>query len=102
MPIVVATLRTRPDTVEEVIDVYRRLIPRVHDEVGCELFSLHRGEGVVTLIERWTTASDLQAHSVSPVFQEISSALRGLLASRPEIQVLESIPAGTTTQGIVG
>ncbi|WP_135000212.1 antibiotic biosynthesis monooxygenase [Rhodococcus erythropolis] len=52
MLIVIARLEPQPDRRDELIEVYTDLIPEIHEENGCELFSLHANRREVVIVER--------------------------------------------------
>lgn len=102
MPVVVCTLHPHPDRINELLDIYADLVPKVHDEEGCELFSLHSNKDKVVIIERWDSPEALQAHAKSPVMKEINTRLTAdpdLLQARTQIEVLAPVPLGTESQG---
>lgn len=75
-------------------------IPAVHEEEGCELYSIQSAEdGRIIMIEKWTTVSLLDEHSAGPAVAALDARIDGLTASKPVVQRLTAIPAGTAEQG---
>lgn len=100
--VIVATLFPKPEFRDDVIATLETVIGRVHTEdSGCELYSLHEGPDRLVMIEKWADPKDLQAHSVSPAFKSLTSALDGKMAAEMDVQVLQPHPAGTVGQGAV-
>ena len=67
MPIVVvATMTAKPESVDAVRDACKKAIEAVHQEPGCELYSLHEADGTFIFVEQWADADALTAHSNAP------------------------------------
>ena len=67
MPVVVvATLTAKPESVDTVRDACKKAIAAVHDEPGCELYSLHEADGTFVFVEQWADADALKTHSTAP------------------------------------
>jgi quinol monooxygenase YgiN len=99
--VVVATLYPLEEHAEEVCETLKEVISRVHSEdEGCELYALHRSEGRLVMIEKWTSSEALAAHSKSDASRELSQKLAGKLSSKgADIQVLEPLSAGDPQLG---
>ena len=94
MPVVVvATLIPRPGRLQEVIDGFEAVNPLVHDEPGCELYAAHTDGERVVMVERWTTAADLDAHGSGPAIAELGR-LHGDAVESVEVLRLENLPFG--------
>ena len=96
---IVATITPKPDKFDEVAEVLTRLIPEVHNEDGCELYSLHKGTDRFVFIEKWRDLAALGVHGGAPSIKALNEGLRGLVAKAPDIQVLEALPAGDPAKG---
>jgi len=86
----------KPGQTQAVLDVLTELVPIVHDEAGCELYSLHVHEnGDIYFIEKWASLELSQEHgrssSILPTLAERASPL---LEGIPEIIALTPVPAG--------
>ena len=99
--VVVATFQPAPGKIDDVIEVLTSVIPDVHEEDGCELYALHRGDDTLVFIEKWASPEALSAHSGGTATAGVGPRMKGLLAGRPQITVLEAVPAGTAEQGVL-
>jgi quinol monooxygenase YgiN len=79
----------------------KELIPAVHEEDGCELYALHRGQDRLIFVEKWRDADALRAHGTGPNTKALGEKLSGLVAGTPEIQVVEAIPTGSSGKGAI-
>lgn len=100
MPVVVvATFTVKPESVDTVREACKRAIATVHQEPGCDLYSLHEGENVFVFVEQWADADALKTHSTAPgvtgLFGEIGEHLDGA----PDIKMLQAVPAGDPAKG---
>ncbi|MBL7500903.1 antibiotic biosynthesis monooxygenase [Frankia sp. CNm7] len=99
MPVIVATVAPKPEHVDEVRRVLLGVIPEVHQEPGCKLYSLHEGGGKFFFIEEWADDAALAAHSGAPALAAMVKDLDGLLEGGFEVHVLTPLPAGSPDQG---
>lgn len=99
MPVIVATITPKPDQLDAVEEVLKRLIPDVHAEDGCELYALHRTKDRFVFVEKWRDMQALAAHGGGPSIKALNEGLKGLVAGAPDVQVLEAVPAGDTAKG---
>ncbi|MCG5433840.1 antibiotic biosynthesis monooxygenase [Mycobacterium sp. MYCO198283] len=101
MPVVVvATLTVKPEAVDTVREVLTRTVPEVHDEPGCELYSLHEAEGgIFVFVEQWADGQALQTHSSAPAIGTMFSEIGDHLAGPPDIKVLQPVVAGDPAKG---
>ena len=98
--VVVATIVPQAEHRKDVRKALTHAIDRVHDEdEGCLLYALHESPEAFVMIEKWSSAETLKAHSQSPAYQELGGALGSRLAGAPEVKFLTAIPAGTDRQG---
>jgi quinol monooxygenase YgiN len=96
---VIATIRTAPGRREDVLTVFRGLIPKVLAEAGCIEYgtavdlenAVDRQPAVrpdvVTVVEKWEDPAALRAHLAAPHMVEFRTAVKDLLAG-VEIRVL--------------
>ncbi|MGH9115632.1 MAG: putative quinol monooxygenase [Acidimicrobiales bacterium] len=101
MPVIVATLTPKPDQLDAVEKVLTGIIPAVHEEDGCELYSLHRGKDRLVFVEKWRDMAALGAHRSGENIRALNEGLKGLLAGPPDVQVLEAVSAGDLSKGAV-
>lgn len=100
--IVTAVFHPRDGAKNELIAALREGIPGVHAERGCELYAIHDAEdGTITMLEKWTSREDLDAHSAGSAVARLQSLTKDHLASPVVVTLMTPIPAGTTEQGIL-
>jgi len=74
MPVVVvATMTVKPESVDAVRDILTRAVEEVHDEPGCQLYSLHQSDETFVFVEQWADAEALKAHSTAPAVTKVKS-----------------------------
>ncbi|MFE0380201.1 putative quinol monooxygenase [Streptomyces inhibens] len=99
MPVVVATIKTKPGRREDVLAAFRRHAPAVHAEPGCLLYAVHASEDRVTVVENWVDHACLDAHSAGPALEALGAEIAEALASPVDVAVLEPVPAGEPGKG---
>ena len=77
---VVATITAHEGQLDTLLAALREAVPAVREEPGCEAYVLHqdpaRPERLV-MIERWSSAQDLERHAQAPAFVKLAAQLRG-------------------------
>jgi quinol monooxygenase YgiN len=102
MPVVVvATLTVKPESVDTVRDILTKSVEEVHDEPGCQLYSLHQSGETFVFVEQWADEDALKTHSTAPAVGKMFAAAGEHLAGAPDIKMLQPVPAGTLEQGIL-
>lgn len=100
MPVVViASFTVKPESLETVEAACAEAVADVHNEPGCQLYSLHRAGNTLVFIEQWADADALAAHSRAPAVATMFAAIGDHLDGAPQIQMLEPIPAGDPAKG---
>ena len=100
MPVVVvATMTVKPESVDAVRDILTRAVEEVHDEPGCQLYSLHHSGETFVFIEQWADEEALKAHSTAPAIGKMFSAAGEHLDGAPDIKMLQTISAGDPAKG---
>ncbi len=100
MPVVVvATMTVKPESVDTVRDILTRAVEEVHDEPGCQLYSLHQTGDTFVFVEQWADADALTAHSTAPAVTKMFTAAGEHLAGAPDIKMLQPVPAGDPDKG---
>lgn len=99
--VVVATLTPRPDAIDAVREALQAAVPKVHEEPGCELYSLHEADGSFVMVEKWADADAMKAHGTAEPLATLGAALAGKLAAAPDIRRLTPLPAGDAGKGAV-
>ncbi|KLO30072.1 antibiotic biosynthesis monooxygenase [Mycolicibacter heraklionensis] len=100
MPVVVvATFAVKPESVEAVREICTKAVAEVHDEPGCQLYSLHEADGAFVFVEQWADADALKAHSTAPAIGTLFGSLSEHLVGAPDIKMLAPVPAGDPAKG---
>ena len=100
MPVViVAAFTAKPESVDAVRAACAEAVEAVHDEPGCQLYSLHQTGETFVFIEQWADGDALAAHGAAPALAALLAGLGGHLAGAPDIKMLEPIPAGDPAKG---
>ena len=97
---VIATIELHPGKRDEFLNAFRALIPSVHAEKGCieygpaidlatdiEAQNPIRND-VVTVIEKWESLENLEAHLIAPHMMQYRKQVKDLVVNS-EIFVLE-------------
>lgn len=100
--VVTAVFYPLPGRKQELADAMQRGITAVHGEQGCELYAIHDAEdGTITMIEKWTTVEDLDAHGSGSVVEILRADVKDLVAKPATVTRMTPIPAGTEAQGLL-
>ncbi|ORV07817.1 putative quinol monooxygenase [Mycobacterium celatum] len=100
MPVVVvATLTVKPESVDTVREILTRAVKDVHDEPGCQLYSLHESGETFVFVEQWADADALKAHSTAPAMAAMFKDAGEHLAGAPDIKMLQPVVAGDPAKG---
>jgi quinol monooxygenase YgiN len=97
--VVVATMTAKPESVDAVREACKQALEAVHQEPGCELYSVHEADGTFVFVEQWADADALKAHSSAPGVTTLFGTVGDLLAAPPDIKLLKSIAAGDPAKG---
>ncbi|MFV8052640.1 putative quinol monooxygenase [Mycobacterium sp. 48b] len=100
MPVVVvATMKAKPESVDAVREACTNAVGAVHDEPGCQLYSLHEADGTFVFVEQWADADALKAHSTAPAIGTLFGSIGELLDGAPDIKMLQPVVAGDPAKG---
>lgn len=91
---VVAKLTIQEGKADETIGMLKAMMEKVATEEGTLLYSLNRkpsDPNTLVIVERYKDKDALGAHSATPHFKEFSAKLATVLASRPEISVMDEL-----------
>jgi quinol monooxygenase YgiN len=100
MPVVVvATMTVKPESVDTVRGILTRAVEEVHDEPGCQLYSLHESGDTFVFVEQWADADALKAHSTAPAITTMFKDAGEHLAGAPNIKMLTPVVAGDPAKG---
>jgi quinol monooxygenase YgiN len=95
MPItVVATMTAKPESVDAVRAACTHALEAVHQEPGCDLYSLHEANGTFVFVEQWADEDALKAHSTAPAVGALFGTIGPLLDGAPDIKMLTQVVAG--------
>jgi quinol monooxygenase YgiN len=99
--VVVASIIPKAGQEDAVRNALLAAVPKVHAEPGCELYSLHEGDGRFWFVEKWESPEALTVHSRGEALAELGGALRGLTEGGSEVHRLTALPAGDPGKGAV-
>lgn len=100
MPVtVIATLTAKPESVDAVRDACTQAIEAVHNEPGCDLYSLHEADGTFVFVEQWADSDALQTHSGAPAVATLFGTIGEHLDGAPDIKMLQPVVAGDPAKG---
>ncbi|BBX26184.1 putative quinol monooxygenase [Mycolicibacterium alvei] len=100
MPVVVvATMKAKPESVDAVREACTNAVAAVHEEPGCQLYSLHEADGTFVFVEQWADADALKAHSTAPAIGALFGSIGELLDGAPDIKMLQPVVAGDPGKG---
>ncbi|SRX95783.1 hypothetical protein MSP7336_04056 [Mycobacterium shimoidei] len=99
MPVVVATMTVKPESVDTVRDILTRAVQEVHNEAGCQLYALHESGETFVFIEQWADADALKAHSSAPAVTTMFKDAGEHLVGAPDIKMLTPVVAGDPDKG---
>ena len=100
--VVTAVFYPKPGRKQELAAAMQRGIAAVHGEQGCELYSIHDAEdGTITMIEKWTSVEELEAHGDSDQVKILREDVADLVEKPGLVTRMTPIPAGTEAQGLL-
>lgn len=100
MPVVVvATLTVKPESVDTAREILTRAVGAVHQEPGCQLYSLHESGDTFVFVEQWADAEALKTHSAAPAVATMFKEVGDHLAGAPDIKMLQPVPGGDAAKG---
>lgn len=100
MPVVVvATMTAKPESVDTVREACKTAIEAVHQEPGCQLYSLHESDRTFVFVEQWADGDALKAHSAAPAVTTMFGAVGEHLEGAPDIKMLQPVVAGDPAKG---
>jgi quinol monooxygenase YgiN len=101
MPVtVVATMQVKPESVDTVREIMKRTVGEVHQEPGCDLYSLHEADGgTFIFVEQWADGDALATHGKAPAVTQMFAEVGEHLAGAPDIKVAQAVVAGEPSKG---
>jgi quinol monooxygenase YgiN len=97
--VVVATMTVKPESINTVRKILTDAVQEVHDEPGCQLYSLHESGETFVFVEQWADEDALKTHSTAPAIGKMFSAAGEHLAGAPDIKMLTPVVAGDPDKG---
>ena len=94
--VVIATATPLPGKTDQVVEGLRELIPVVHDEPGCILYTINIAEnGDVVFIEKWASQQDSDTHgATSSIMPTLIANVSPLLTGPPVVVTHRPVPLG--------
>jgi len=99
--VVVAVIEPKPGRIQDVLDAFAEVSPLVHDEPGCELYAAHTDGSTVVMVERWTSASDLQQHSDGAALVTLGTLFGDALTKPATVYAVQNVPIGDSGKGTI-
>ena len=97
---VVAIFTPKPEFHSEVKELLYKITPLVHDEPGCEFYTMNEDvDGRLIQIEAWTTREHWVEHIKQQTVIDILSGVEGKLTKDVEVFEMYNIPTGTSGKG---
>jgi len=94
MIVLVAVLKAAEGKSDEVVEEFKKLVPKVRQDPGTIAYVIHRAVDDPTKImvyEKYENREGLQHHGQTEHFKEFGQATRSLFAARPEITMYEEV-----------
>lgn len=102
MPVViVATMTAQPEKVDEVRAACLAAVAEVHNEPGCQLYSVHQNDNTFVFVEQWVDEDAVKTHSSAPAIGTLFGAIGGLLEGAPDIKMLTPLGGGDPAKGLL-
>ena len=92
--VVVAILKALEGKEEEMAKALSDIIPKVQEEDGTLVYTLHRDmndPAKFMFYEKYKDSDALMVHSTTPHFKELFKTLKSLLAGEPEISMFTEL-----------
>lgn len=95
-PVVVTAVFTPlPGRLDDLRTALIAALPAVHEEDGCLLYAIHdAADGTITMIEKWSSADALDAHSVGAPVGALRDLIDGLVTGPAVVTTMTAIPVG--------
>jgi len=99
---VVAIFTPKPEFHSEIRDLLYRVTPLVHEEPGCEFYTMNEdADGRLIQIEAWTTKQHWLDHIEQRTVIDILAGVEGKLTKDIEVYEMYNIPTGTSGKGSI-
>lgn len=103
MPVVVtAIFHPAEGKKDQLIEALQATMPAVHEEDGCLLYAIHDAQdGTVTMIEKWSSAEALEAHSKGSAVEALGKAVDPFISQPTTVTTMTPIAAGHAERGLL-
>ncbi|MDY6917203.1 MAG: putative quinol monooxygenase [Chloroflexota bacterium] len=94
MIVVAAHMKAIEGRADELVEEFRKLVPKVLNDDGTVAYVVHRSVNdpcKIFVYEKYESSEALKAHSATPHFKEFSGAIASLLDGRPEVALYSEI-----------
>lgn len=99
---VVAVFTPKPEYYAEIKDLLFRITPLVHDEPGCEFYTMNEDvDGRLIQIEAWTTKQHWLDHIEQQTVLDILAGVEDKLTKDIEVYEMYNLPTGTSGKGVL-
>ncbi len=92
--VVVAILKAIEGKEEDMAKVLSDMIPKVQEEEGTLVYTLHRDvndPSKFMFYEKYKDSDALMVHSTTPYFKELFKTLKSLIVGEPEISMYSEV-----------
>jgi quinol monooxygenase YgiN len=96
MVAIIAKMKIKEGKIEEAVQLFKNLVPKVREEEGTLAYAICRdkaNQNQLTVIERYRDMEAIQAHSSSAYFKQFSKEIGQLLDGKPELYILDEVVA---------
>jgi quinol monooxygenase YgiN len=93
---VIAKIKAKEGKAEEIIQLFRDIVPKVRQEEGTLYYTLNREPAkpdVLVVMERYRDRDALKVHSKTPHFLEMFQKMGPFVDGAPELSILDEIIA---------
>jgi len=97
--VIVATVTPKPGRRDAVRAALLAAVPAVHEEPGCERYSVQEDEQGFVFVERWASEEAMDVHGKGANFTSMMAAISDDLAGPLGVRVLSPLPAGDPAKG---
>jgi quinol monooxygenase YgiN len=92
--VVVAKLKARQESIEDMEKALRDMVSKVKDEEGTLVYTLHQDAGnpaVFLFYEKYKDVDALTVHSSTPYFKDLFKSIKPMLDGDPEIALYNEL-----------
>jgi quinol monooxygenase YgiN len=100
--IVTATFTPKPEHFESVRQLLLNVIPEVHQEEGCDFYTLNESvTGELIFIEAWDSRALWIKHNGQSTVARVNEGVEGKLLKPVDVKEMYSLPAGDAFKGVL-